>query len=430
MTNSLPPQLSSSALEPLAEPTPAVAPAPPAPVSLRGRAAGLVRGTVEARGRARERARERTRLFGRRLVGLADEDPIPARIEQLQEEIDRLRRQLGADRTDAVLVSRETRSLIESGRVNQELLKGEYRTLLHQVEELGMAFAPATGLAGAGARFAELREAVNSLERRIRDIGLEAAPPPTDRPTDAPTSTPAEAKSSSLFNYVGFERRFRGDPDEILETLYRRYRDVLSDHQPVVDVGCGRGELLDRLAHDGIEVVGIEPDAGMAADARARGLHVEQTFAGDYLRGVADDSLGSIISTHVVEHLQLDHLIEFIELSVRKLVPGGVFVAETPNPSSLIVLGNSYIMDPTHVWPLHPSLLAFLAESAGFRDIRLNFYAPATGYHLAPVRTEGLDDPTRELAESVNAAFDRLNDVLFGPQDYAIVATKAPAEDA
>ena len=42
--------------------------------------------------------------------------------------------------------------------------------------------------------------------------------------------------------------------------------------------------------------------------------------------------------------------------------------AETPNPASLVVLGNSYVLDPTHVRPLHPSLMVFLCEGAGFRD--------------------------------------------------------------
>ena len=82
-------------------------------------------------------------------------------------------------------------------------------------------------------------------------------------------------------------------------------------------------------------------------------------------RRLPEQSLGSIISVHVVEHLPLATLVELLELAATRLRPGGIFVAETPNPASLIVLGNSYILDPTHVWPLHPSLLTFLCERAG-----------------------------------------------------------------
>ena len=319
-------------------------------------------------------------------------------------------------------------------RVNLELLKGEVRHLEHRLEELGMAFAPGTGLDGAGARFAELREAVHALERRMRNVSLPAGPVRADTFAEVPAEVPAEAPpgpapdqprlSSTLFDYVGFERRFRGDPDEVLDTLVERYGDDLIDHQPVVDVGCGRGELLGRLAERDAHVIGIEPDPGMASEARARGIEVHEELAGPWLRSVPDHSLGSIITTHVLEHLELDDLIELLELAVTKLKPGGVFISETPNPASLIVLGNSYLLDPTHVRPLHPSLLSFLCENAGFRDVRLRFFSPAEGYHLSPIpvteaeRAQGVD----QVAEHVNTAFERLNTVLFGPQDFAVVA--------
>ncbi|MBN1096053.1 class I SAM-dependent methyltransferase [Blastococcus sp. TML/C7B] len=274
-----------------------------------------------------------------------------------------------------------------------------------------------------------------ALERRLRTAGT-TSPPPSSPGTAAadlpPRPRPADGDapvlSSTLFDYVGFERRFRGDPDAILHTLVDRYAELLSDHQPVVDVGCGRGELLGMLAERGIEVIGIEPDPGMAAEARARGITVHEELAGDWLRSVPDGSLGAIITTHVLEHLELDDMIELLELAVVKLGPDSVFISETPNPASLIVLGNSYLLDPTHVRPLHPSLLAFLCEKAGFRDVRLRFYSPAEDYHL-PMTELGEDAPewARELAGSVNKGFGVLNEVLFGPQDYAVIARTPPA---
>jgi SAM-dependent methyltransferase len=335
---------------------------------------------------------------------------------------------------------RDQEEATRATRVNLELLKGELRHVQELLDELGMAFAPATGLAGAGARFAELREAVHALERRVRNGAAPGAPSATPAAAGdgaAVTVAPArdqrpEALSSTLFDYVGFERRFRGDPEEILTTLVDRYGDVLSDHQPVVDIGCGRAELLGRLAEGGVEVIGVEPDPGMAAEARSRGISVHEALAGDWLRSVPDGSLGSIITTHVLEHLELDDLIELLELAAVKLRPGGVFISETPNPASLIVLGNSYLLDPTHVRPLHPSLLAFLCEKAGFRDVRLQFFSPASGYHLPRTSLEAgdaLPPWAAELSSTVDQGFARLNDVLFGPQDYAVVATTAPARE-
>jgi len=97
----------------------------------------------------------------------------------------------------------------------------------------------------AGARFGELREAVHALERRLRPEAPASAPATAPDPS-AGAATAAPAIRSTLFDYVGFERRFRGDPDVIVDSLEQRYGDLLADSPPVVDLGCGRGELLQR----------------------------------------------------------------------------------------------------------------------------------------------------------------------------------------
>jgi SAM-dependent methyltransferase len=178
------------------------------------------------------------------------------------------------------------------------------------------------------------------------------------------------------------------------------------------------------LAQRGIRAEGIDPDPGMVAEAQGNGRPVHLGDGIEYLRGLPPHSLGAIVSVHVVEHLPLPVLVELLELAASRLVPGGLFVAETPNPMSLIVLGNSYILDPTHVWPLHPSLMTFLAERAGFRDVELSFYSPAEAYRLEPIDA-GPDAPP--WVDTINDALGRLNDVLFGPQEYATIARTPPA---
>lgn len=381
--------------------------------------------------RSKTRARRAVKKVLRRSFEMAGGRPLIERLTALQVELDGQHAQIEAMRSGWVDVELgrafQNRGLqeTESTRVNLELLKGEVRELKHTLAELGMAFAPSAGLAGAAARFAELRENVNGLERRLRNLSLGQPASTTGEDDAPPAAVPQVAtQTSTLFNYVGFERRFRGDPEAINAALIERYGEQLAEHQPVVDIGCGRAELLESLAAQGVEVVGVEPDPGMVAEGRARGVTVHQALAGDYLRSVPDHSIGSIITTHVVEHLPLDALIETLELSVRKLQPGGIFISETPNPASLIVLGNSYILDPTHVMPLHPSLLTFLCESAGFRDVRLRFYSPASAYHLSALEvSDDAPEWAKPIAKQINSTFERLNDVLFGPQEYAVIAT-------
>jgi SAM-dependent methyltransferase len=307
--------------------------------------------------------------------------------------------------------------------VNLELLKGEVRSVIQTLEDLGMAIAPAAGLAGAGERLSELRERVNGLDRRLRSLQAQAAAPVQSGPVQAAPA--AAAPSSALFDYVGFERRFRGDPEAVAAALAERYLDLLVANPPVVDIGCGRAELVEMLTRRGVEAIGVDTDPSMVAEARDRGLDVRQVDGSSFLRGREPGSLGAVIATHLVEHLEFADLVELLELAATRLRPGGLFIAETPNPTSLVVLGNSFILDPTHLRPLHPSLLTFLCEGAGFRDVRLRFHAPATDYQLPMI-----DDPDAPpWAKRVNDAFAKLNSVLFGPQEYALIATAAPATE-
>lgn len=381
--------------------------------------------TAGLRRRLRAAAGRRVRAAGQRLWPElpAALDAVGHRLDGIDGELERLR--------PLVVQQQLTEADVRANTVNQELLKGEFRELRHLVDELGFAIAPGAGLEAAQDRLAELRERVNGLERRFRSL---AVPGPASRPGEPAPGEPAPvgvAPRSGLFDYVGFERRFRGDPEAVSATLWERYGQLLTDHPPVLDIGCGRAELLLRLRADGVEALGVDTDSSMVAEARDKGLDVYERDGTAYLRDRPEHSLGAIIATHVAEHLELDGLIELLELAASRLRPGGVFIAETPNPQSLIVLGNSFILDPTHVRPLHPSLFTFLCEGAGFRDVRLRFFAPAESYRLPRVAPDPAGQPAADLpavlscAATVNAAFDRLDDVLFGPQDYAVIATAA-----
>lgn len=308
--------------------------------------------------------------------------------------------------------------------VNAEMLKAELRSVNHDLQQLAagieamsMAIAPTAGLAGVPDRLAELRERLNAVERRTR-VGT--APTAPAGPGSA-TANEVDSLTPSI-DYVGFERRFRGDPAEVLEVTRSRYLDLLRDHAPVLDVGCGKGELVSALSSAGIAATGIDLDAAMVDEAQALGLDVHVADLNTFLEQQAPRSLGAIISTQVVEHLQVSDLVRFLDLSASRLRPGGVFIAETPNPASLIVLGTHFILDPTHVRPIHPALMVYLCECSGFHSVELKFYEPARQYHLKMLAGNQENSP---LIEEINANFVRLNDVLFGPQDYAVVARTA-----
>jgi SAM-dependent methyltransferase/glycosyltransferase involved in cell wall biosynthesis len=165
--------------------------------------------------------------------------------------------------------------------------------------------------------------------------------------------------------YRRFEEVFRGPRERVAE-LVAPYLDLLDGHGPVLDVGCGRGELIEALAARGVEARGVDADAGMAAEARERGLDVAVADAVAYLEGVEDASLGAITAVHVIEHLPVDALTAFFRLAARKLRPGGLLAAETINPHAPAAL-KTFWVDITHRHPLFPEVALALADAAGFR---------------------------------------------------------------
>ena len=371
-----------------------------------------------------------TEMVSGRIRNRAENDELAASVAVLHAQVSALQHAVAGSNAFVAGVAAHRMGELE---INAELMKSELAAFRASLEDLGQAIAPAAGLPGVPSRFNELREQVNALDRQLRAAARPTvdATPSTATPASGastPTAgspTAAVSPTGSSFDYVGFERRFRGDSDVVLRTLSERYASMLADHQPVLDFGCGRGELVEVLTTLGIEATGVDPDGGMIEEALGHGRSVHLGDGLEYLRSVAPHSLGAVISIHVVEHLPLPVLVELFELAAQALRPGGIFIAETPNPMSLIVLGNSYILDPTHVWPLHPSLLTFLAERAGFRGVDLAFYSPAESYRLTPISQP--DDAPAWVSE-VNVALERLNDVLFGPQEYALIATTPPAD--
>jgi SAM-dependent methyltransferase len=177
----------------------------------------------------------------------------------------------------------------------------------------------------------------------------------------------ARAQRSSA--YVDFEDVFRGPEDRIRELL-EPYVELLRGHAPVLDVGCGRGELLQLLGEAEIEASGIDIDPGMVERSRAKGLPVEQADAVSYLDELPEGSLGAVIAVQVIEHLPYEDLQRLFELSRRALAPGGLLVAETINPHSLPAF-KTFWVDPTHRAPIFPEVAHALALIHGFAEARI-----------------------------------------------------------
>jgi glycosyltransferase involved in cell wall biosynthesis/2-polyprenyl-3-methyl-5-hydroxy-6-metoxy-1,4-benzoquinol methylase len=203
----------------------------------------------------------------------------------------------------------------------------------------------------------ELRERFDGLEGQLYS-----------RPYSASVN---EAPGGAGAEYRSFEDVFRG-PEERIRELLVPYVDLLRGHEPVLDAGCGRGELLDLLRDEGITGLGVDLDEGMVARSREKGHQVEQADIVGYLEQQPDHRFGAIVAIHVIEHLAYEDLLRFLELARAKLAPQGLLVVETVNPHSLQAF-KTFWTDLTHRAPIFPEVASALATIQGFGSVRVIF---------------------------------------------------------
>jgi SAM-dependent methyltransferase len=223
----------------------------------------------------------------------------------------------------------------------------------------------------------------------MADSRFERLPSPVGEVIGFPPHTLRPAKGS---DYVAFEELFRGPADRVAESQ-RPYLALVRDHVPLLDVGCGRGEFLALLAEEGIPARGIDNDPGMVERCRALGVDATLADANEYLETVEDQTLGTVFSAQVVEHLPHGELQRMLELARRKLRPGGLFIAETVNPHRISAL-KTFWVDLSHQHPIFPEVALALCAIAGFDS----------AYVFAP-------------------GFDGFEQARFKASAYAVVAT-------
>ena len=202
---------------------------------------------------------------------------------------------------------------------------------------------------------AELEERLLRDERRAPRPGSAAA---------APATVAAQPAAAAVPDYFAFEARMRGSTADVRERQ-RPYVDDFRDAAPVLDVGCGRGELLGpppRRRDRGARGRRRRRHGRLRAAARAS-TSSRPTRSRTWRRSRTARSAGSS-PARSSSTSRRPALFRLLELAARKLRPGGLLVAETINPLSPLAL-RSYFADLTHAQPLVPETLALLARQAG-----------------------------------------------------------------
>lgn len=227
------------------------------------------------------------------------------------------------------------------------------------------------------------------------------------------------AQSYETINYLNFEEYFRGDEQKIKknQAVYVPY---FEGKNTVLDLGCGRGEFLELLQEKNIPAIGVDTYEVFVEQCRNKNLTVIHADAIAYLEQQKDNSLGGIFTAQLVEHLSISNVVSLCNLAYQKLENDGYIIIETPNPSCMSTYLNSFYLDPTHTKPLHPKTLEFFLCEAGFKNIEIVYTEQSKIAYRLPL----LNGAEIINLEEFNDGINFLSDIVFGSQDYAIIAKK------
>jgi SAM-dependent methyltransferase len=159
----------------------------------------------------------------------------------------------------------------------------------------------------------------------------------------------------------------------------------------ILDVGCSNGLFIEVASEENFNVMGLEPDAGKAEEARKQGFCVIEGFFPN-AKGIADKKFDVIVFNDSFEHIpDPEQVIDGIKKCLKK---NGVVVVNLPSSYGLIfkismLLSKVGILSPLrrlwqkgfaspHLHYFNPDNLGLLFEKKGFlRDYQtsLDYYS-------------------------------------------------------
>jgi len=177
----------------------------------------------------------------------------------------------------------------------------------------------------------------------------------------------------------------------LVEYQNRRVYSYMQCADKILDIGCGRGELIKLNPQ---KIIGLDINPETVRSCRRLGYQVKRGTA--LKLPFAANSFGAVNASHLIEHLQPEQVYRFLEEVSRVLRPQGIFVLSAP------LLWAGFYDDLTHIKPYPPAvIMRYLVEEAAeatlprlkqrFEKVALHWrYRPLFHYCLYPLSIHGL----------------------------------------
>lgn len=146
---------------------------------------------------------------------------------------------------------------------------------------------------------------------------------------------------------------------QLVEYLVKRYS--ITKDQKILDLGCGRGDLLNVFNSLGFDIYGADI---AKSNIEVSSENIQYFDFNTETYKYPDNMFDVIYSKSVIEHISnTDH---FIKEQIRILKPGGMLILLTPDWNSQM---NIFYNDYTHIRPYTQKGLNNLLESYDFKEV-------------------------------------------------------------
>lgn len=165
-----------------------------------------------------------------------------------------------------------------------------------------------------------------------------------------------------------------GTEDAYEEHWFQLYGPLTRPGDVLLDIGCGRGGLVNRFARAVSEAIGLDASDAMIEIAEKSKPANARFIVGDLLRPpMPPSSVDFVVSRQLMEHLHPDDVPAHLRAVFAILRPGGRFLIETPSRLTGpwdISRGFTDIASGFHLREYTNGEMGAMLRDAGFHKVR------------------------------------------------------------